>query len=496
MGKKVGKHFDLMTEAGEKIKNSTEVWQEYPRPQLRRKKWCSLNGIWELEGKSVRVPFPPESMLSEYGGELKENMTYVKHFRWPQADSDKRTILHFGAVDQIAEVYLNGAFLGRHEGGYFPFYFDITECFAAVGENCLEVKITDTLDRDFPYGKQRKDRGGMWYTPTSGIWQSVWLEQVPEVYVEKLKITPDMKGFELAFIMHDAQSDFADKNVDIVVVATPNDSHKELVISALEAGKTVVCEKPVEMTVVAFDEMAEASARTGSLFTVHQNRRWDVDFLGIKKIIEEGKLGKTLNIESRIHGSRGIPSDWRCKKAYGGGMILDWGVHLIDQMLQLNKSGVKNVYCTTTFYTKSECDDGFKLEINFNDGMRGYVEVGTLNFIALPRFYMQCDNGTAIINDWTENAKLARCKAWNEKDVIPVQTAAGITKTMAPRDEITLEMTEQERPKSDVHDFYRNLVKAIDGSEEIIVKLPEVRAVLRVMEAAFESAEKGIRIEL
>ena len=214
MGKKVGKHFDLMTEAGEKIKNSTEVWQEYPRPQLRRKKWCSLNGIWELEGKSVRVPFPPESMLSEYGGELKENMTYVKHFRWPQADSDKRTILHFGAVDQIAEVYLNGAFLGRHEGGYFPFYFDITQCFAAVGENCLEVKITDTLDRDFPYGKQRKDRGGMWYTPTSGIWQSVWLEQVPEIYVEKLKITPDMKGFELAFIMHDAQSDFADKNVE------------------------------------------------------------------------------------------------------------------------------------------------------------------------------------------------------------------------------------------------------------------------------------------
>ncbi len=293
-----------------------------------------------------------------------------------------------------------------------------------------------------------------------------------------------------------AEEIFSDENVDIIVVATPNDSHKNLVIAGLEAGKSVVCEKPVEMTVKAFDEMAAASKRTGCLFTVHQNRRWDVDFLGIKQIIAENRIGKPLNIESRIHGSRGIPSDWRCKKAYGGGMILDWGVHLIDQMLQLNKSGVKNVYCTITNYTKSECDDGFKLEINFGDGMRGYVEVGTYNFISLPRFYMQCENGSAIITSWTEKAQIAKLKAWNEKDVLPVQTAAGITKTMAPRDEITLDMSELERPTSDVHDFYRNLVKAIDGTEEQLIKLSEVREVLRVMEAAFCSSETGKRIEL
>ena len=297
------------------------------------------------------------------------------------------------------------------------------------------------------------------------------------------------------FVYSSAEEIFSDKNVDIVVVATPNDSHKEYVINALKAGKHVVCEKPVEMSVAAFDKMVEAKESSNTLFTVHQNRRWDVDFLGIKKIIEDGNIGKPLNIESRIHGSRGVPSDWRCKKAYGGGMILDWGVHLIDQMLQLDKSGVKNVYCTTTNYTKTECDDGFKLEINFNDGVRGYVEVGTYNFLPLPRFYMQCENGTAVIRDWTENAQIARCKAWNEKDVIPVQTAAGITKTMAPRDEITLDITYQERPSSDVHDFYRNFVKAIDGIEPQLIKLDEVRAVLSVMEAAFKSSETGKRID-
>ncbi len=293
-----------------------------------------------------------------------------------------------------------------------------------------------------------------------------------------------------------AQQAFDDKSVDIIVVATPNDVHKELVIRALEAGKSVVCEKPVEMSVAAFDEMVDASKRSGSLFTVHQNRRWDVDFLGIKKIIDSGDIGAPLNIESRVHGSRGIPSDWRCHKQYGGGMILDWGVHLIDQMLQLNTTGVKNVYCTTTNYTNDEVDDGFKLEMYFNDGMRGYVEVGTYNFIPLPRFYTQCKKGTAIITDWTKNAQVAKLKAWNEKEVLPVQTAAGITKTMAPRDEITLDTYEVERPVSDVHDFYRNLVKAIDGTEPQKIKLPEVRAVLKVMEACFKSSETGTRIDI
>ena len=122
MGKKSGNHFILMTEAGEKIKGLEDVWQAYPRPQMKRDKWLSLNGMWELDGHSVRVPFVPESILAEYPGVVKEHMTYVKHFGWPDAEPGKRTLLHFGAVDQIAEVYLNGRYLGKHEGGYFPFF--------------------------------------------------------------------------------------------------------------------------------------------------------------------------------------------------------------------------------------------------------------------------------------------------------------------------------------------------------------------------------------
>lgn len=281
----------------------------------------------------------------------------------------------------------------------------------------------------------------------------------------------------------------ADPTVEAVTVVTPNDCHKDLVIRALQAGKNVVCEKPVEMSVAAFDEMADAAAKSGKVFTVHQNRRWDVDFLAMKSIAQSGEIGDLLNIESRVHGSRGIPSDWRCHKQYGGGMILDWGVHMIDQLLQITgkDNRIRRVWCETTHYTNSEVDDGFNLRLFFENGAKACIELGTYNFLALPRFYMQCKQGAAMITDWRENAKVAKLKAWNEKDVLPEEFASGITKTMAARDSITLDTYEAPRPTADVHDFYRNFCKAIHGEAMPIVQISEVRRVLQVMEAAFES---------
>ena len=286
----------------------------------------------------------------------------------------------------------------------------------------------------------------------------------------------------------------ADDRIDLVTVATPNDVHKEIAIAAMAAGKNVISEKPVALSQEELEEIIAASKKYGKLFTVHQNRRWDVDYLAIQSIINSGEIGETINIESRVHGSRGIPSDWRCHKPYGGGMILDWGVHLIDQMLLLIPEKIAKVYCEITNITTDEVDDRFNLHLTFESGKRATVEVGTYNFIYMPRFYMQCRKGSALIEDWQKKCKIAKLKAWNEKEVVPVQTAAGITKTMAPRDEITLDTYEIERPVSDVHDFYRNLVKAIDGKEEQIVKLDQVRRVLQVMEACFKSAETNSAI--
>lgn len=286
-----------------------------------------------------------------------------------------------------------------------------------------------------------------------------------------------------------AEAAFADPAVDAVVIATPNNVHEDLTIAALCAGKHVICEKPVALSVASFDRMTAAAAENHRLLTVHQNRRWDVDFLAVKQVIATSEIGSVYRIESRIHGSRGIPSDWRCHKEPGGGMILDWGVHLIDQMLQLIPDPIVSVNCVNTHYTNREVDDGFRLELQFVGGKTAHVEVGTYNFLPLPRFYMQCEKGTLHLSDWQKPAHVAKLTRWIEKDVTPVQNAAGITKTMAPRDELTLDEYDIPRLTSDVHDFYRNACAAMDGTAAPLIKNEEVRRVLCVMEACFASDE-------
>lgn len=280
------------------------------------------------------------------------------------------------------------------------------------------------------------------------------------------------------------------KDVELVTIAIPNDVHLEVVLACLNAGKNVICEKPVALSSSDLEEMIACAKKNKKLFTVHQNRRFDVDYLAIQQLVDEGTVGKPLRIESRIHGSRGIPSDWRGTKAQGGGMILDWGIHLIDQLMLIYKDDViDTINCTITNITNKEVDDGFYLTITFKSGAVAFVEVGTFNFIALPRFYMKGEKGTALISDWRERARVAVCKHWHESEVIPVQTAAGLTKTMAPRDSITLNEFELDIPRSDVHDFYRNVVKAIDGITPQLVTYDQMRIDMKIMEHAFKSAE-------
>ena len=174
-----------------------EKWKdEYPRPQLKRDSFYSLNGEWLLNGEKINVPFPPEALLSNYNKKLEDCFSYEKTFHFDiNGINDEQVILHFGAVDQICTVILNDIEIGKHEGGYLPFCFDITK--QLKEENVLIVKVKDDLSHVYPYGKQRKDRGGMWYTPVSGIWQTVWMEKVPKDYIEGIKIVSSMNSIHL-----------------------------------------------------------------------------------------------------------------------------------------------------------------------------------------------------------------------------------------------------------------------------------------------------------
>ncbi|PWM65459.1 MAG: gfo/Idh/MocA family oxidoreductase [Clostridiales bacterium] len=328
---------------------------------------------------------------------------------------------------------------------------------------------------------------GTWHTQHALKSDVVNLAGVYDINPEKNKLAEERGIF--AYDSYEAV--LADEKVDLITVAIPNDSHKEVVIRALEAGKNVICEKPVSMDSAELDEMIAASEKSGKLFSVHQNRRFDVDFLAMKQIKQSGELGELINIESRIHGSRGIPSDWRGEKEHGGGMLLDWGVHLIDQVLQIFDEKIDKIYCVFDHITNKEVDDGLKMTIYFEGGKSAFIEVGTYNFIPMPRFYLRAEKGSAIITDWREKCKVAKCKYWHESEVLPVQTAAGLTKTMAPRDSVTMDEYELEKPASDVHDYYRNFCAAIDGKAEQLVTHPQMRRVMKVMEACFESDRLG-----
>lgn len=185
---------------------TADGWGRYPRPQLKRDSYLSLCGDWELsviENSSVRtlgtifVPFPPESRLSGVMQTPKPcTYIYSKRFLVSKDFIKDRVLLHFGAVDQLALVFVNDRFVGEHVGGYLPFSFEIQD-YLADGENVLRVEVTDHLDTELGYGKQRYKRGGMWYTPISGIWQPVWLESVPGEYIRSVRFETSLDSVEI-----------------------------------------------------------------------------------------------------------------------------------------------------------------------------------------------------------------------------------------------------------------------------------------------------------
>lgn len=201
----------MLTEFGEKIDKNCPL-AEYPRPQFVRNSYINLNGCWKCEfSKSselpsdfktdITVPFSPETPLSGVGRVLEPTayLHYEKRFDIPSNFNKGRVFIHFGAVDQIADVYLNGVHIGSHSGGYTPFSFEITDNIKE-GENRLNVTVRDFSDtKQYSRGKQKFNRGGIWYSPQSGIWQTVWLESTPKEYLHSVKITPDFDNEQVRF---------------------------------------------------------------------------------------------------------------------------------------------------------------------------------------------------------------------------------------------------------------------------------------------------------
>ena len=203
---------ELMTKAGQELLDTGKTpWGRYPRPRMRREGWLNLNGWWEFcTGdrsracpERIRLPFCPESALSGVGQHFGEGaaLCYRRKVTLPEGFDRGRVLLHVGAADQVLECFVNGKKAGEHQGGYESMTFDITDFLDE--ENTVEFICQDDLhDRSYPYGKQVMKRGGMWYTPVSGIWQSVWLESVPETYIRRLDV--ENLGYSVSVTMEPA----------------------------------------------------------------------------------------------------------------------------------------------------------------------------------------------------------------------------------------------------------------------------------------------------
>ena len=221
----------ILTEWAENV-TPDNVLPEYPRPMMVREKWLSLNGLWdyavlpkgnlevtdpealvkgvdfpEKPDGEILVPFCIESALSGVGRRVSadEELWYRTTFKLPRGWKDK-VLLHFGAVDWQADVWLNGRYVGAHTGGYTAFSFDVTPYLQRKGPQTLVVRVLDGTDNDLqPRGKQVSRPSGIWYTPVTGIWQSVWLEPVATASVERFAATPDLSGWNFTVFADGAQ---------------------------------------------------------------------------------------------------------------------------------------------------------------------------------------------------------------------------------------------------------------------------------------------------
>lgn len=288
--------------------------------------------------------------------------------------------------------------------------------------------------------------------------------------------------------------DFLAADIDLVVIATPNQWHADYAIAAMKAGKNVMCEKPATMSVQEMEDVKKCSEETNRFFTVHQQRRFDVDYRAVCDVIRSGDIGKVTTIESRVLGERGVCFGWRADPESGGGMLYDWGVHLIDQMLQLFEGEtVTSVHARILSVLTPAVDDFFEITMMFSGGSCAKVIVGTFALQKLPRWFVFGDRGTMKLDDFSgTEGGIARIRGEVKGfDSVVGKKSLGPSRTMAPLAKEMLETLELPQEEDMSLKYWKNLVASAEGKDTPYVKIDEILRQMRIVEAAFTSAEKN-----
>jgi scyllo-inositol 2-dehydrogenase (NADP+) len=284
-------------------------------------------------------------------------------------------------------------------------------------------------------------------------------------------------------VYDDHEALLRDPEIEWVVVATTTDRHMEWALKAVEQGKNLIVEKPIAPTLAETRQIVADAERRGSRLTVYNSRRWDPDFRLVRRVLAEGSLGEVYRIESRYThfdagwgawGAQGEKNPWRLKKAYGGGILSDWGPHLFDQILLLMDCPIRSVF--GKLYSKiwsSEVEDHFLSELLFEGGTTALVEASNNHRVALPRW---CILGTGATL-WIEGGSPS---AWSPA-IVRRGSGGG-----------ALEEIRQELPHEELSSgFYRDFVKALNSGAPLPVQLDQVLRVMELIEAVRRSDAEG-----
>ena len=312
---------------------------------------------------------------------------------------------------------------------------------------------------------------------------------VCDIDQEQLKDAPD--GAE---VYSDAEEMLQHADVDTVIISVPNTLHLEMVKLAARARKHIICEKPAAMTVKEFDEMVNYVKDAGVHMTIHQQRRWDVDYCTMKAVYEQELVGKPYIIKSQLYGFNGNMHDWHVYPELGGGMLYDWGVHLIDQIFQMVDSPLISVYADMKNVINKSVDDYFKIIFEYANGVTAEIELGTYYLTPKRSWFIGGNTGSAVIDGTFQaqgNAEGKIVRTTHLLQSVPgklTMTSAGPTRSFGEPEPGLL----YEEPLPDIHtehkDFFRNYLNAREGREEYAVKLDQVRRVLVLMDMVRESA--------
>ncbi len=283
-----------------------------------------------------------------------------------------------------------------------------------------------------------------------------------------------------------------DDSVDLVVLATPHYTHRDLAVKAMDAGKHVVTDKIMAMNAAEAEEMIAAAERNDVMLSVFHNRRWDWDYLTVKKVVEEGMLGEPYLYQTAITGYGG-PRGWRGEKAASGGILYDWPAHLVDQALQLVPAAPTSVYCDIIYRDVWPIDIGNYgiVHIQFANGVRYDVEISNLAAVKKPRWYVLGDEGALIKYGLDPQEDPMRQKRIEEAEEDPETYARVVRYRDTERDEQIIPSV-----RGSWKAYYQNISDVLNKGAELAVKPEEALLAMRVFDAAMESAERGVVVEL